>query len=186
MVAGIIEFPMTLIKKIEKLRVFSFLGVAGVIVFIVGIIVLYILRVVDGYELATMSAFPEDWFAAASAMVNLCFAFNFQMNFFPIFKGLKDPSDSKMAKACFVGLIQCAIPYLTVAFLGYSLAGRDSKANFLESLDYQTTNNFLYLTINFCYIFSILFAIVLMFFGCRNNLISIVNIVRKRRNKHKK
>jgi hypothetical protein len=43
-VAGLIEFPMTLIKKIELLRVFSFLGVAGVIVFIVGIIVLYIMK----------------------------------------------------------------------------------------------------------------------------------------------
>lgn len=53
------------------------------------------------------------------------------MNFFPIFKGLKDPTDSKMAKACFIGLVQCAIPYLTVAFLGYSLAGSKSEANFL-------------------------------------------------------
>ena len=85
-----------------------------------------------------------------------------------------------MAKACFLGLIQCAIPYLTAAFLGYSIAGQNSQANFLESLDYHTTNKFLYLTINICYIFSIMFAIVLIFFGCRNNFINIVNITRKR------
>ena len=56
-------------------------------------------------------------------MVNIVFAFNFQMNFFPIFKGLKDASDSKMKKACFVGLLMCAVPYLTVGYLGFSMSG---------------------------------------------------------------
>ena len=107
------------------------MGVAGVIVFIVGVIIVYILRRIDGHPIPEMRMFPKDWLDASSAMVNIVFAFNFQMNFFPIFKGLKDPSDSKMQKACFLGLVQCAIPYLTVAFLGYSMAGDDAKANFL-------------------------------------------------------
>ena len=144
---------------------------------------MYVMKRIDGFEGMEMKMFPEDWLDAASAMVNIVFAFNFQMNFFPIFKGLKNPSDIKMQKACFLGLVQCAVPYLTVAFLGYSLAGKDSKANFLESLDYQTTNHVLYLIINLCYMFSILFAIVLMFFGARNNLICLVNIARKRNQK---
>lgn len=91
-----------------------------------------------------------------------------------------------MKKACFAGLVGCAVPYLTVAFIGYSLAGRDAKANFLESLDYQTTNHILYYTINGCYVFSIMFAIVLMFFGARNNMINIVNIIRRRAQRQKK
>ena len=50
-VTGLVVFPLTLIKKIEKLRIFSFLGVAGVIVFIIGIIIVYILRRIDGHEI---------------------------------------------------------------------------------------------------------------------------------------
>lgn len=88
LVTGLIEFPMTLVRKIERLRIFSFLGVAGILVFIASIIVLYVTKRIDGFKGAEMRAFPEDWMAAASAMVNIIFAFNFQMNFFPIFKGL--------------------------------------------------------------------------------------------------
>lgn len=83
-----------------------------------------------------MEPFPRDWFKAASAVANIIFAYNFQFNFFPIFKGLKDPSDSKMAKATLFGLIGCAIPYLTVGFIGYSLIGSQDKANFLQSMKY--------------------------------------------------
>lgn len=179
-VVGLIEFPLVLIKKIEKLRVFSFIGVAGVVLFVVGIIALYVTKKIDGFPGMHMEPFPRDWFGAASALANIIFAFDFQMNFFPIFKGLKDASDSKMEKACLVGLICCAIPYLTVGFIGYSLAGDGSQANFLESISYSDTNVILFYIINASYIFSILFAIVLMFFGCRNNFISMVNIWRRR------
>jgi amino acid permease len=130
-VVGLILFPLVLIKKIERLRVFSFIGVGGVIVFAVAIIVLYIAKRIDGFPGMTMQPFPRDWFGAASAVANIIFAFNFQMNFFPIFKGLKDASDSKMEKACLVGLVGCAVPYLAVGFIGYSMAGDGSKANFL-------------------------------------------------------
>lgn len=179
-VFAIIEFPLVLIKKIEKLRIFSFMGVGGVIVFVFGIIILYAVKKADGFPGMHMEPFPRDWFAAASASANIVFAFDFQMNFFPIFKGLKDPTDKKMEKACLVGLIGCAIPYLTVGFIGYSLAGDNSNANFLTSIVYSETNTILYYIVNASYIFSILFAIVLMFFGSRNNFISIVNILRKR------
>lgn len=49
LIVGLIEFPLTLIKKIERLRIFSFLGVAGVIVFIVGIIIVYVAKRIDGF-----------------------------------------------------------------------------------------------------------------------------------------
>lgn len=157
----------------------------GVIIFGVGIIILFITKKIDGIPAMHMEPFPRDWFGAASALANIIFAFNFQMNFFPIFKGLKDASDSKMEKACLVGLICCAVPYLTVGFIGYSMAGDNSKANFLESIPYNDTNVILFYVINASYIFSILFAIVLMFFGCRNNFISIVNILRRRSKRNK-
>lgn len=184
-IVGLIEFPLVLIKKIEKLRIFSFIGVTGVLVFAVGIIVLYINKKIDGFPGMHLEPFPRDWFAAASALANIIFAFDFQTNFFPIFKGLKDASDSKMEKACLVGLICCAVPYLMVGFLGYSLAGDGSEANFLKSIPYTDTNPVLYFIINASYISSILFAIVLIFFSSRNNFISMVNILRRRAKRKK-
>ena len=41
------------------------------------------------------------------------------MNFFPIFKGMKDANDKKMKKAVLVGLTFCLFAYLLVGILGY-------------------------------------------------------------------
>ena len=101
---------------------------------------------------------------------------------------MKDVSDKKMQCACFTGLLGCAIPYLIVGYLGFAMAGYGVKANFLESIVYTETNPVLYYTINIFYLFSLLFAIVLLFFGARNNFINIVKIIKKQINKkmHKK
>lgn len=62
-------------------------------------------------------------------------AFAFQMNFFPIFKGMKDASDTKMSRASFTGLFGCFLFYILVAFCGYALYGYDEiQANFLLAL----------------------------------------------------
>ena len=132
-----------------------------------------------------MNAFPEDWFQAASATANLVFAFNFQFNFFPIYKGMQDVTDSRMKMACLSGLIGCAVPYLTVGFIGFSMVGIGANANFLESIAYSETNPFLFYVINISYLFTLPFAIVLLFFGARNNFINIVNRIRKKKKKKK-
>jgi amino acid permease len=38
--------------------------------------------------------FPIDWFKAAAAVPNILLALSYQMNFFPIFKGMRKASDS--------------------------------------------------------------------------------------------
>lgn len=64
-------------------------------------------------------------------MPNIIFAFDYQMNFFPIYKGLRNATDRKMNKASTVGLASCGISYLVIGVLGYSLAGDKVEANFL-------------------------------------------------------
>jgi amino acid permease len=130
-----------------------------------------------------MNAFPKDPFQAVSATATLFFAFNFQFNFFPIYKGMKDVTDRKMQFACFTGLLGCAIPYIIVGYLGFAMVGYGVNANFLESIVYSETNPALYFAINIFYLFSLLFAIILLFFGARNNFINIVNILKKKINK---
>lgn len=44
------------------------------------------------------------------------------MNFFPVYKGMRDASDKKMSMAALVGTLICSASYLTVGILGYHLA----------------------------------------------------------------
>jgi len=45
------------------------------------------------------------------------------MNFFPLFKGMKNSSDHKMKMASLAGVGICSTAYLLVGILGYSLIG---------------------------------------------------------------
>lgn len=130
-VLALLELPLILLRKIEKLRFFSFLGVAGIVAFILGVIAHYATRRAEGFEGQPMRAFPEDWYEAFSVMPNIIFAFDYQMNFFPIYKGLRNATDSKMNLASAVGLGSCGLSYLVIGVLGYSLAGDGAQANFL-------------------------------------------------------
>lgn len=64
-------------------------------------------------------------------MPNIILAFDYQMNFFPIYKGLRNATDSKMKIASIIGLGSCAASYLIVGLIGYSLSGQNVQANFL-------------------------------------------------------
>ena len=68
------------------------------------------------------------------------------MNFFPVFKGMRNASDKKMGLASLAGILVCSCSYLLVGIMGYHLvhtinskgqpAPYEVKANFLESLPY--------------------------------------------------
>lgn len=81
-----------------------------------------------------MNAFPEDGLYAIAAVPTLLLALNYQMNFFPVYKGMKDASDRKMEKAALAGIAFCTCSYLLVGILGYDYVGHNISANFLESL----------------------------------------------------
>lgn len=113
-------------------------------------------------------------------MPNIIFAFDYQMNFFPIYKGLRNSNDHRMNLASTIGLASCGASYLLVGVIGYSLAGDNASANFLESIPYEGTVPALFVLINICFLASIACAYALMFFGCRNNFIAIYNLYFKK------
>jgi amino acid permease len=83
-----------------------------------------------------MELFPSDWFAAVASIPNLILALSYQMNFFPVYKGMRDASDKKMALAALVGTLICSASYLIVGIFGYHLAytltdATEVKTNFL-------------------------------------------------------
>lgn len=61
-VIAIAELPLLLVKKIEKLRFFSFLGVTGIIIFIISVIIYFFIRLGKGFQAGSLRAFPEDWY----------------------------------------------------------------------------------------------------------------------------
>ena len=71
----------------------------------------------------------------ASVFPNFLFALGYQSNVFPIFKGMKNANDSRMAKACLYAVSTCGVFYLIAGISGYCLYGHDVQGNFLQSLD---------------------------------------------------
>jgi amino acid permease len=80
--------------------------------------------------------FPNHWFKAASAVPNIIFAISFQINLFPVFKGMKNANDSKMKNVTLVSIACCTLSYLLIGILGYYYVGDTVEVNFLNSLPY--------------------------------------------------
>jgi amino acid permease len=87
-----------------------------------------------------MDAFPSNWLNAISSIPNLILALAFQMNFFPVFKGMRNANDKKFTVATLIGLLACSVSYLLVGILGYhlvhSIEGGIVQANFLSNISY--------------------------------------------------
>jgi amino acid permease len=132
---ALLEVPFTMVSKIEKLRMNAFMGVSGIVVFMISFVIFFIVAALDGnpdnQPVGNMRMFPEKWLAAAATVPNILLSMGFQLNFFPIFKGMRDVSDSKMAKATASAIGFCTFSYLLVGILGYQYVGREVSANFL-------------------------------------------------------
>lgn len=127
-----------------------------------------------------MRMFPDDWYGAAAAVPNIIFSISFQNNFFPVFKGMKNPGDKRMMQASFTGGFFCAFSYLIVGILGYNLVGEGVQANFLESFVYEEMSKPFFFILNITFLVSIFFALPIMFFGCRNNFIALIKLAVKK------
>lgn len=123
---AICEIPSIIVKKIERLKFMALVGVTGILVFVFTFVVHYFISYKDYPDPAkgegpAMSLFPEDWFEAIASIPNLILALAFQMNFFPVFKGMRNATDRKMTLATLTGVLVCSASYLTVGVLGYHL-----------------------------------------------------------------
>ena len=67
---------------------------------------------------------------------NVLLAISFQANIFPIYKGMRKASDSRMSKVVLVRVIFCTSTYLMIGIMGYNYFGENASANFLNSLSY--------------------------------------------------
>jgi len=156
-------------------------GVAGIVVFMTTFVIFFIKSVLDkdsvNNPVGGMRMFPNDWFKAAAAVPNVLLALSYQMNFFPVFKGMRVPSDAGMTKAVLIAVIFCTSSYLMLGIMGYDYVGEIASANFLNYLDYNKVDGPFFFIINFGFLLSIFFAFPIMFFGCRNNFIALIQLM---------
>ena len=131
-----------------------------------------------------MKPFPTDWFEVATVIPNIMLALSFQMNFFPIFKGihfmiiqgLKNSNDAKMEKACLVALCSVGLCYILVGMIGSAMYGPEVETNFLLNLRIDDLNDFLFWGMNGGFLLSVFFSFPVMFFGARNNFVALLQM----------
>ena len=102
------------------------------------------------------------------------------MNFFPIYKGMKDSTDKKMLGASLVGTIACFLLYLTVGLLGYLSYANSLNSNFLLALNspgVPRTPTGLYILMNASFLSSVFCSFPVLFFGARNNFIALIKLI---------
>ena len=137
LIFAVLLAPFTLVKKIEKLKFMAFLGVAGISIFVVALVINFFVELSQSnWDVQVeLHAFPTDWGNAVAALPNIMLALAYQMNFFPIFKGMRNSCDAKMKKASLAGTGACCLFYIVVGMIGYALYGSNAPANFLIALD---------------------------------------------------
>ena len=126
-----------------------------------------------------IQAFPNDATDAISSIPTVLLAFLYQMNFYPIYKGLSDATDKKMLNASLAGTVSCFCVYSITGLLGYFSYGTGIvSANFLQSLTRNDTGTPLYIIMNSVFLISVLCSFPLMFYGARNNFIALFKVLR--------
>jgi amino acid permease len=176
-----------LVEKIQKLRFLALIGVSAISLFVVSVVYNFFKKT-SGWNLPdTLHAFPtENPLKAIASIPNILLAFLYQMNFFPIFKGMKNASDKRMTTASWVASGACYIIYVSVAFLGYMTYGNNSdpdkaiQPNFLNILQREEIGDWLYIIMNLVFMISVLCSFPVIFFGARNNFIAFINSLQKK------
>ena len=177
LVVAVLELPLVLLNKIEKLRFFAFFGVSGVLVFILAFLAYFIMEVVQHEgAIKPVQAFPDDWYKAIAAIPSILFSLTFQNNFFPIFKGLLDPSDSRMRRVLLGGVGTCVSWYLVVGFLGYLLSNGNLTPNYLQSVPYHSTSLPIFILMNGGFLVSLFCALPIIFFTSKNNFMALLKV----------
>ena len=184
---SIVMIPFVLVNKIQKLKYLALIGVGAISCYVVSLIINFIkLTVIDGELGPNIRAFPEDGVAAISSIPNILLAFLYQMNFFPIYKGMEGSNDNKMLNASLIATICSFVVYTTTGVLGYLTYGSLIKgSNFLSVLQKEDTGIPLYIIMNSVFLISVLCSFPLMFFGARNNFIALIKVFKTNNSKPK-
>jgi len=183
--AGVVVLPFMFAKSMAKLQNLSIVAVIAAGVFCFIIIYHYVQTLINGTyaKFSSINFLPaiqspvEMWKALAS-VTSVFTAYVFQVNFFSVYKTLRNPTDSRMKDTTFLGLGVVLTIYLSVAICGYLAFGSGSE-ELMKHFTEKRLGFIPYVTINVAFLFSAVLTLPLAFFGARNEVYGAVKLLRK-------
>ena len=88
---ALIEVLLTFVSKIEKLRIFAFIGISGILTFIIIVFIIFIQKVSSDEHNwkcnSDVTPFETHAFEIISVLPNFIISLGYHTNLFPVFKG---------------------------------------------------------------------------------------------------
>ena len=181
-----IMFYFIFIKDISALKKVSYMGVIAVLLFSLGLILLFFHKLFHHYLDSNISwkflkpncSFSEAFHAIPSVFL----AFLFQFNVFPIYLSLKEKNLDSMMKATKIGVGYSLSIFLIVGIIGFLLYGLNMNETLLECLSQDMTKfrnisgfiKFLIIIISISFVTTCLTSFPILFLSLRENFINSI------------
>jgi len=183
--AGIVVLPFMFAKSMAKLQNLSIVAVVAAGVFCFIIIYHYLQSLMHGTQAEASQihflpaiASPVEMWKALASVTSVFTAYVFQVNFFSVYKTLRNPSDNRMKNTSALGLGVVLTIYLTVAICGYLSFGKESE-ELMKHFTEKKLGYYPYFIINIAFLFSAVLTLPLAFFGARNEVYGALKLLRK-------
>ena len=186
-IVSILFIPLLIVKNTEKLSYLGYVSVSGTLVFIVCLFIAFGKKVSDN----VIDYSEIGWFITkdpgSAGLIGIfkniptaTMAFTFQFNYFAYYKDLKDVTDKKMNKVTLRSLVSVCTLYLCIGICGYLIFGNKLEANILDNFiaEYKYFGKGLVITLVVSYLFVAGLSFPIIFFTCRNFILSIIQDIR--------
>ena len=179
-----IMFYFIFIKNLSALKKVAYMGVSAVLVFTIGLTLLFFYKAIHHYLDSNISwkfLKPNCSFSEAFKMIPSVFlAFLFQFNVFPIYSSLKEKNLDSMMKASKIGVGYSLSNFLVVGIIGFLLYGLNMNETLLNSLSEDMTKfrnisgfiKFLIIIISISFVTTCLTSFPILFLSLRENFIN--------------
>ena len=179
-----IMFYFIFIKNLSALKKVAYMGVSAVLVFTIGLTLLFFYKAIHHYLDSNISwkfLKPNCSFTEAFKMIPSVFlAFLFQFNVFPIYSSLKEKNLDSMMKASKIGVGYSLSNFLVVGVIGFLLYGLNMNETLLNSLSEDMTKfrnisgfiKFLIIIISISFVTTCLTSFPILFLSLRENFIN--------------
>jgi len=196
LLCSFIMFSFIFIKNLSALKKVAFTGVSAVLLFSLGLTLLFLHKAINHYLDSNISwkfLKPNCSFSEAFKMIPSVFlAFLFQFNVFPIYSSLKEKNLDSMMKASKIGVGYSLFIFLVVGIVGFLLYGLNMNETLLNSLSEDMTKfrnissfiKFLIIIISISFVTTCLTSFPILFLSLRENFINSIIFCMKNINKN--
>jgi amino acid permease len=126
--------------------------------------------------------FPTNWLSAFSTFPNILYSLSLSTNFFSIYKGLENATDSKMNGVITAEISFCTLLYFLIGVVGRLLIRSNVSVSVLNSIKFNEISLPVYVMIYSGFVIQLFFTYPICFFTCKNNLICAIEIVKSKLN----